>query len=73
MFSRGDVASAMCLMRSLTEFGTMSGFIASIPKSMVYFCNVNNPVKEAILNCMPFKEGILPVRYLGVPLLSKNL
>ncbi|GJX94924.1 hypothetical protein Tco_0349510 [Tanacetum coccineum] len=47
--------------------------VPSIPKSTAYFCNVPNAIKASILNSMPFAEGVLPVRYLGVPLISSRL
>ncbi|GJS48870.1 RNA-directed DNA polymerase, eukaryota, reverse transcriptase zinc-binding domain protein [Tanacetum coccineum] len=37
------------------------------------FSNVPDDVKEDIRLAMPFREGELPVRYLGVPLTSKML
>nr|GFA36375.1 hypothetical protein [Tanacetum cinerariifolium] len=47
-------------MESLDEFKEVSGLVPSIPKSTIYFCNVANHVKLAILNFMPFAEGTLP-------------
>nr|GEY66007.1 hypothetical protein [Tanacetum cinerariifolium] len=38
------------------EFQNVSGLVPSIPKITVYFCNVRNSVKNAILNIMPFNE-----------------
>jgi hypothetical protein len=69
LFARGDVSSVECLMHSLQDFSKMSGLVPSIPKSTVFFCNVGDQVKCLILDLMPFKEGTLPVRYLGVPML----
>ncbi|GKA55820.1 hypothetical protein Tco_0754892 [Tanacetum coccineum] len=69
IFARGDVESAKVVMDSLNEFKLASG----LPKSTVYFCNVINHVKSVILNVMPFSEGTLPVKYLGVPLISSRL
>ncbi|GJZ02381.1 hypothetical protein Tco_0520342 [Tanacetum coccineum] len=66
---RGDVATATVIMDSLNEFKHVSGLVLSIPKSTVFFCNVVNHVKLSILNVMPFLEGVLPVNYLGVPLI----
>ncbi|GJU13779.1 putative reverse transcriptase domain, reverse transcriptase zinc-binding domain protein [Tanacetum coccineum] len=60
-------------MEGLDEFKLSSGLVPSIPKSTVYFCNVVNHVKNAILNIMPFAEGDFPVKYLGVPLISSRL
>ncbi|GKC84252.1 reverse transcriptase domain, reverse transcriptase zinc-binding domain protein, partial [Tanacetum coccineum] len=38
-----------------------------------FFCNVPNAIKAVILSSMPFAEGTLLVRYLGVPLISFRL
>nr|GEU31439.1 hypothetical protein [Tanacetum cinerariifolium] len=73
LFTRGDLDSAKVVMESLDEFKQVSSLVPSIPKSMVYFCNVANHVKLAILNIMPFAEGTLHVQYLGVPLISSRL
>ncbi|GJZ83328.1 hypothetical protein Tco_0648501 [Tanacetum coccineum] len=51
----------------------VSGLVPSIPNSTAYFCNVPNAIKASILNSMPFAEGVLPIRYLGVPLISSRL
>ncbi|GKF65606.1 putative reverse transcriptase domain, reverse transcriptase zinc-binding domain protein [Tanacetum coccineum] len=73
IFARGEVDSARVIMDSLEEFKRVSGLVPSIPKSMSFFCNVLNHVKLKILNIMPFLEGKLPVKYLGVPLISSRL
>nr|GEV87688.1 hypothetical protein [Tanacetum cinerariifolium] len=44
-----------------------------MPKSKAYFCNVLNHTKLAILHVLPFEEDRLPVKYLGVPLVSSRL
>ena len=73
LFAHGDVHSARVIMDSLEEFKNASGLVPSLPKSTAYFCNVLNHVKLAILNVLPFEEGTLPVKYLGVPLISTRL
>ena len=60
-------------MEALDDFKVLSGLIPSIPKSMAYFCNILDHVKLSILSIMPFEEGKLPVKYLGVPLISSRL
>ncbi|GJT19110.1 hypothetical protein Tco_0877816 [Tanacetum coccineum] len=70
---RGDVASAMVIMESLNEFQHVSGLIPSIPKSTAFFGNVVNHVKVGILSIMPFSEGELPIKYLGVLLILSRL
>ncbi|GKB31830.1 sodium/hydrogen exchanger 6 [Tanacetum coccineum] len=54
-------------------YDTVSGLVPSIPKSTTFFCNALNHVKTSILNVMPFSEGELLVKYLGVPLISSRL
>nr|GFB87557.1 reverse transcriptase domain, reverse transcriptase zinc-binding domain protein [Tanacetum cinerariifolium] len=73
MFARGDVNSAQVIMDSLNEFKRVSGLVPSLTKSMMFFCNVVNHVKLAILNIMPFLEGKLHVIYLRVLLISPIL
>lgn len=73
LFAYGDVGSASIIKEALDEFKNASGLVPSLPKSTAYFCNVLNHVKLSILQILPFKEGKLPVKYLGVPLVSSRL
>ncbi|KAK1421730.1 hypothetical protein QVD17_24303 [Tagetes erecta] len=50
-----------------------SGLFPNNHKSTVFFCHVPPHVKNGILNVLPFEEGKLPVKYLGVPLISSRL
>nr|GEX01907.1 hypothetical protein [Tanacetum cinerariifolium] len=73
LFSRGDVDSKKVIIDSLNEFKAVSVLLSSTPKSTAFFCNVLNHVKIGILNIMPFSEGKLPVKYLGVLLISSRI
>ncbi|GJW97440.1 reverse transcriptase domain, reverse transcriptase zinc-binding domain protein [Tanacetum coccineum] len=73
IFARGDTNSAREIMDGLDEFKLASGLVLSIPKSTAFFFNVHNYVKLAILNSMPFSEGKILVKYLGVSLISSRL
>nr|GEZ23686.1 hypothetical protein [Tanacetum cinerariifolium] len=73
MFYREELQSAELIMDALEEFKTIPGLVPSIPKSTVFFCGVPNHIKMAILNIMPFQEEKLPVKYLGIPLISSRL
>ncbi|GJV05024.1 uncharacterized protein Tco_1338593 [Tanacetum coccineum] len=66
-------ASVKVIMEALEEFKGVSGLVPSIPKSTTFFCNVVSHVKASILHLMPFDEGTLPIKYLGVPLISSRL
>ncbi|GJX18962.1 putative reverse transcriptase domain, reverse transcriptase zinc-binding domain protein, partial [Tanacetum coccineum] len=72
LFAHGDVQSTCVIKDALEEFKYASGLTLSLPKSTAYFCNVLNYIKIAILQILPFEEGRLPVKYLGVPL-NKSL
>ncbi|XP_071741137.1 uncharacterized protein [Rutidosis leptorrhynchoides] len=50
-----------------------SGLTPSMPKSTACFCNVALVIKNVILAILPFEEDTLPVKYLGVPLVSSSL
>ncbi|XP_071738847.1 uncharacterized protein [Rutidosis leptorrhynchoides] len=58
---------------SLEEFKKCSGLVPSLPKSPAFFANVSNVMKQHILWILPFEEGKLPIRYIGVPLVSSRL
>ncbi|KAM0031577.1 putative RNA-directed DNA polymerase [Helianthus debilis subsp. tardiflorus] len=73
MFARGDVSSARVIMEGLDKFKNMSGLVPSMAKSTVFFGNVKREDKQSILQLMPFEEGSLPFRRLGVPLISSRL
>ncbi|GJT25079.1 protein LAZ1 [Tanacetum coccineum] len=73
LFARGKFNSAKVIMESLQEFKEVSGLILSIPKSTTFFCNVASHVKSSILQMMSFEAGILPIKYLGIPLISSRI
>nr|GEU29285.1 hypothetical protein [Tanacetum cinerariifolium] len=51
----------------------MSGLNPKMDKSIVFFGNVKESVKEGILDILPFVVRKLPVKYLGVHLITKRL
>ncbi|GJX04065.1 hypothetical protein Tco_0189981 [Tanacetum coccineum] len=73
LFTRGRPSFVDIIMLTLEEFKNVSGSVLSIPKSTSLFCNVLNALKATILNYIPFTEGSLHVKYLGVPLISSRL
>nr|GEX69986.1 hypothetical protein [Tanacetum cinerariifolium] len=72
-FSHEDADSTQVIMGALDEFKLASGLTPSLPNTTAYFCNVLNHTKLSILNILPFEEGHLPVKYLGVSLISSRL
>ncbi|XP_071704641.1 uncharacterized protein [Rutidosis leptorrhynchoides] len=73
LFSKADVESVKVIRDALEEFKACSGLTPSLPKSTTFFANVPSNLKVQILQILPFDEGTLPVRYLGVPLVSSRL
>lgn len=73
LFCNGDLDSVKVLKESLDEFGSVSGLIPNVRKSLVIFDNVQNEVKSSIIQLLGFQIGAFPITYLGVPLLSKRL
>lgn len=73
LFSAADPYSVQILKDSLDEFGRCSGLWLNKEKSNVFFGNVPNEDKLLIQAILEFNVGSLPVRYLGVPLISTRL
>lgn len=61
------------LSRSLMGFARESGLSISLEKSTIYMAGLNQSAKDLILSDFPFEHGALPVRYLGLPLLTKRM
>ena len=73
LLCHADLVSASILRRGLDEFTIASGLYPSLIKSTAYFGNVTNDEKCKILMVMPFQEGHLPVKCLGIPLVGRSL
>lgn len=73
IFCKGDFASVGHIHSSLFEFESLSGLKPSPHKSHIFFSGVDATTRRDILDVLGFSEGHLPVKYLGVPLLSTKL
>ncbi|GKC94250.1 RNA-directed DNA polymerase, eukaryota, reverse transcriptase zinc-binding domain protein [Tanacetum coccineum] len=73
MFCHGDVESVRVIKGALDEFSMISSLVPNMGKSTVFFGNIRERTKQEIIDIMPFKVGSLPVTYLGVPLVTKQL
>ncbi|GKA86411.1 RNA-directed DNA polymerase, eukaryota, reverse transcriptase zinc-binding domain protein [Tanacetum coccineum] len=73
VFCHGDLESVRIIKKSLDEFSGFSGLLPNMQKSTIFFGGLSCAEQQCILNIIPFSVGKLPVRYLGVPLLTKNL
>ncbi|GKE57002.1 hypothetical protein Tco_1496187, partial [Tanacetum coccineum] len=73
LFARVHLNSVRVIIDALKEFKNVPGLVLSILKSTAFFCNVLNALKASIHSFMPFAEGTLLVKYLGVPFISSRL
>jgi hypothetical protein len=73
VFTRADIGSIEVVKKALSLFALRSGLSPNLSKSDIFFGNVPQATKEAILNCLPFRMGTFPIRYLGVPLSPVSL
>ncbi|GJV89903.1 hypothetical protein Tco_1533841 [Tanacetum coccineum] len=73
LFAYANADSVQVTCDALEEFKNCSGLVPSFPKSTIFFSNVLSAVKNSILDIMPYEEGVLPVKYLDVPLISSGL
>ncbi|XP_050238425.1 uncharacterized protein LOC126687917 [Mercurialis annua] len=73
LFCHGDIKSVQFLSDSLNSFKNTSGLSVNPSKSQIFFCNINSELKNRILNMLGFIEGELPLRYLGIPLITSRL
>ncbi|XP_071695374.1 uncharacterized protein [Rutidosis leptorrhynchoides] len=72
IFAHANISSVNVIRDAMEEFKNCSGLVPSLPNT-AFFCNVSASMKNSILATLPFEEGRLPVRYLGVPLVSSRL
>lgn len=74
LFGRGDYMSMEILSNTMEEFSSCSGLEINRDKSNIFAGGkLPNRDLEEIKTIFGFPIGILPVRYLGVPLESKKL
>ena len=73
VFVEGTKMSIEGALAVFGEFSKWSGLNISIEKSTVYMAGVVEEERSRILRNFPFAEGKLPVRYLGLPLMTKAM
>ncbi|GJR00937.1 RNA-directed DNA polymerase, eukaryota, reverse transcriptase zinc-binding domain protein [Tanacetum coccineum] len=68
-----DCDSVKIIKLGLEEFSLVSGLVPNLGKSTMFCSNISEDLKKKILEIVPFAVGILLVRYLGVPLVTRRL
>ena len=73
IFCKGDMKSISLIKECLNSFRDMSGLSPNSDKSHLFTCGVAESIKGHMLDILGYREGVLPIRYLGVPLISSRL
>ena len=73
IFTKGNIESIVGVQKILKLFYTYSGMQLNCEKSEFFYSGMNRSLVEQIQTTTGFKCGTLPVRYLGVPLVTKRL
>ncbi|GJU75969.1 RNA-directed DNA polymerase, eukaryota, reverse transcriptase zinc-binding domain protein [Tanacetum coccineum] len=73
VFCHRDCKSVRIIKKSLDKFSSFSGLLPNMQKSTIFFRGLSNAEQQNILNIISFSVGKLPVRYLGVPLITKQI
>ena len=73
VFTDGSKRSIEGVLRIFEEFAEASGLKISLEKSTLYIAGTTSNEAEDILRDFPLVSGQLPVRYLGLPLLTKRM
>ena len=73
VFVDGSKKSIEGVLSVFDAFAVHSGLKISLEKSTLYTAGVDTILKESILQQFSFEHGELPVRYLGLPLLTKRM
>lgn len=73
LFCRGDSSSISTLLKAIDHFSASSGLIPNPLKSNWFFCNVPADVIQQATSSSNIQVGILPIKYLGLPLLSTRV
>lgn len=73
VFVEGSHESIQGTLSVFDSFAEWSGLNISIDKSTIYLAGVAEIEEKRILSNFPFAKGELPVRYLGLPLMTKAM
>lgn len=73
LFSGGTQESITHLMTCLNSFASFSGLKPNADKSHVYFSNCSSSVVSWFDSRFGIPHGVIPVKFLGVPLISTKL
>ncbi|GLT48179.1 hypothetical protein SLA2020_218200 [Shorea laevis] len=73
IFTDGSPKAISVVDSILKEFYSITGLKVNYQKSEIYYCGVQDSIIKNLAATYGFKLGTLPIRYLGVPLITGRL
>jgi hypothetical protein len=73
IFSAAEMASLSIIKVILAEFEDLSELKANPAKSTFFYSGVHVEEKKDLLELLQMSEGVLPIKYSRVPLITKRL
>ncbi|XP_059654461.1 uncharacterized protein LOC132301202 [Cornus florida] len=73
LLCHGDIESISILKSALDLFYSMSGLTINLSKSSIFCAGIHPQMEEVIIDMFGIQKGGLPIRHLGVPLITTNL
>jgi hypothetical protein len=73
IFFATTLASVQCVLGALVDIEALSGLKANPSKSSVFIAGVSTTDKQNLFELLHMPKGVISVRYLGVPLITKML
>lgn len=70
LLCKGDIDSVKMLMEGVNLFTSISGLKPNVQKNNCFPGHVPYEEVQKILNFSGFSHGTLPIRYLGIPLIT---
>lgn len=69
----GDIGTSQFVKNNLATFNRCSGLEVNVEKSNLVYAAIDDTTCDAIQRVVNFDKGVLPVKYLGLPLTSARL
>lgn len=73
LFCHGELKSVEAMNNGLALFFSLSGLQPNWNKSCCFFANIPAGIQTQILQLTGFQLGVLPIKYLGLPLITSRL
>lgn len=73
VFTDGQKRSVERVLSIFDEFASISGLKICLENFALYMAGITTADQNAILHNLSFAAGQLPIRYLGLPLLTKKM